>query len=88
MQPVGGINGARALVLLLGLTVAASWAMQKSHALSKEGVLPLPHNSQRETSSAVEEPGGGTKTQVQAAFGKLPLYFIENRGQLDSRVAY
>src|SRR5437867_1428411 len=29
-----------------------------------------------------------TKAQVQAGFGKLPLYFIENRGQVDDPVAY
>ncbi len=28
------------------------------------------------------------KTNLPAAFGKLPLYFIENQGQLDERVAY
>jgi hypothetical protein len=26
--------------------------------------------------------------RVQASWGKLPLYFIENRGQVDARVAY
>ena len=90
MQPVGWINGARALALIVGLIAAVSCATQKSHTLSKDGVLPLPHNSQIETSSAIEdeEPGVGTKTQVQAALSKLPLYFIENRGQLDARVAY
>ena len=28
------------------------------------------------------------KARVQENFGKLPLYFVENRGQLDERVAY
>ncbi|MEW6743348.1 MAG: SBBP repeat-containing protein [Planctomycetota bacterium] len=28
------------------------------------------------------------RERVDTAFGKLPLYFIENRGQLDERVAY
>jgi hypothetical protein len=88
MQPVGWINGARALALIVGLHAAASCATQKSPTLSQDGVLPLPHNSQIETSSAVKEPGVGAKTQVQAALSKLPLYFIENRGQLDARVAY
>ena len=27
-------------------------------------------------------------TRVQEAYGKLPLYFIENKGQVDSRVAF
>ena len=26
--------------------------------------------------------------RLDASFGKLPLYFVENGGQLDSRVAY
>ncbi|MBI3799874.1 MAG: SBBP repeat-containing protein [Deltaproteobacteria bacterium] len=88
MQPVGCINGARALALIVGLIAVASCATQKSHTLSNDGLLPLPRNSQIETSAAVEEPGVGTKTQVQAVLSKLPLYFIENRGQLDARVAY
>jgi hypothetical protein len=29
-----------------------------------------------------------TRTRAAESFGKLPLYFVENRGQLDSRVAY
>ena len=29
-----------------------------------------------------------TRQQVLEAYGKLPLYFIENQGQLDARVAY
>ncbi len=34
------------------------------------------------------EPEAATKARVQMALGKLPLSFIENRGQVDSRVAY
>jgi len=26
--------------------------------------------------------------RIQAAYGKLPLYFIENKGQVDSAVSY
>jgi len=29
-----------------------------------------------------------TRARVAEGFGKMPLYFVENRGQLDSRVAY
>jgi hypothetical protein len=29
-----------------------------------------------------------TEAKVEAAFGRMPLYFVENRGQLDHRVAY
>ena len=38
-------------------------------------------------SSAVKTPAAN-KPQVVETFGKLPLYFIENQGQLDPRVAY
>ena len=38
-------------------------------------------------SSAAEIPAAN-KPQVVETFGKLPLYFIENQGQLDPRVAY
>jgi hypothetical protein len=34
------------------------------------------------------EPAAGTTARVKAPWGKLPLYFIENRGQVDPRVAY
>jgi Bacterial Ig-like domain (group 1)/Beta-propeller repeat len=34
------------------------------------------------------ERAAGTQARVQAAWGTLPLYFIENRGQVDARVAY
>lgn len=33
-------------------------------------------------------PATATKARVEAAFGQLPLLFIENRGQLDPTVAY
>ncbi len=34
------------------------------------------------------QPDAATKARVEAAFGQLPLYFVENRGQVDDRVAY
>ncbi len=38
--------------------------------------------------SATAEPGPVARRPVVEALGKLPLYFVENRGQLDARVAY
>ncbi len=38
-------------------------------------------------SSATKTPAAN-KPQVVETFGRLPLYFIENQGQLDSRVSY
>ena len=37
---------------------------------------------------SVAKTPAATKPQVVETFGKLPLYFIENQGQLDPRVAY
>src|SRR5438876_405916 len=34
------------------------------------------------------QSSAATTATVQAALGKLPLYFVENHGQLDERVAY
>ena len=36
----------------------------------------------------LKAPDAGTRGRAQALLGKLPLYFIENRGQEDSQVAY
>ena len=33
-------------------------------------------------------PDSATRARIEENFGKLPLYFIENRGQMDSQVAY
>jgi len=29
-----------------------------------------------------------TRARLEQAFGHLPLYFVENQGQMDERVAY
>jgi len=34
------------------------------------------------------QPDAATKVRIQAALAQLPLYFVENRGQVDERVAY
>ena len=39
-------------------------------------------------SSRVSVPVGAANPQVLASYGKLPLYFIENQGQLDPDVSY
>ncbi len=38
--------------------------------------------------SRSSQPQAVSKARLQAGFGKMPLYFVENRGQVDSRVAY
>jgi hypothetical protein len=34
------------------------------------------------------QPDAATKGRVQAMLAQLPLYFVENRGQVDEHVAY
>ena len=38
--------------------------------------------------SGTPEPGEAVRTSVQESYGKLPLYFIQNDGQVDERVQY
>ena len=61
-----------ASVLALGLVATAVVVRSTS--------TPTPLTSSSPTSS--------TEARVQRSLSKLPLYFIENRGQMDSRVDY
>ncbi len=61
--------------LSLGLLLAATILLQIQ--------APIP-NRQVPT----EEVPEAVQQQVLEVYGKLPLYFIENQGQLDPRVAY
>ncbi|MBU0733012.1 MAG: hypothetical protein KKG10_02550, partial [Proteobacteria bacterium] len=38
--------------------------------------------------SGAAAPGKADKESILEAYGKLPLYFIENKGQLDSKVRF
>ena len=66
----------RAFALLIGLVLALVWPAVSP---AESATLPGPPSA---------KPDAVSTRRVQAALGKLPLYFIENRGQLDSRVAY
>ena len=44
--------------------------------------------SARAPLSGLSRPDEATKQSIKQAYGRLPLQFIENRGQADSRVAY
>lgn len=44
--------------------------------------------SQIEASAPLTRPNGVTWTDIKGRFDKIPLYFIENRGQMDSDVFY
>jgi hypothetical protein len=38
--------------------------------------------------SSLTALGGAARAHLEEAFGKLPLYFVENQGQIDGEVAY
>ena len=44
--------------------------------------------AQPDAPAALSGPDHATRVRIQKGFGKLPLYFIENGGQTDSRVSY
>src|SRR5687768_2985746 len=58
-------------------------------ALALSGCLPRPAPG-REGQPAAPPPALQTPAGAErrAALGRLPLYFVENQGQLDPRVAY
>ena len=80
------------VVLMLGLLCLLGWiflrvpgqflaspdaeAGRAFHAPWKEGTRPA-------ASYRSAEPALATRRRVQEAYGKLPLYFVENRGQLE-----
>jgi hypothetical protein len=49
---------------------------------------PGPVEPQIDDRAVTSETDALTVARVEEAFGNLPLYFIENQGQLDARVAY
>ena len=50
------------------------------------GIAAAPHSFDRPPRPAELPPAD--RARIQDRFGKLPLSFIENRGQIDARVAY
>ena len=68
------------VVLMLGLLCLLGWI-----------ILRVPGPFFDSTGAEVTSPHravSATRRRVQEAYGKLRLYFVENRGQLDARVAY
>ena len=66
----------KSVFVAISLLLLASLILQYRTTIPRNGGVAL---------SAAQE---ATKQQVREAYGKLPLYFIENQGQLDSQVAY
>src|SRR3989304_8448331 len=70
----------------LALLLPLSGSVMASEAMPSPSSPPIP------PPLAGEGQGGGipetTKAQVQETYGKLPLYFIQNDGQVDEKVRF
>ena len=76
------------LALVAGLTLPVSlWALSSSVA-AQDGQMIAPLAVEESSFSPPRFTDRLTGMQVQKALHGLPLYFIENRGQVDERVAY
>ncbi|MGH9839380.1 MAG: SBBP repeat-containing protein [Blastocatellia bacterium] len=72
------------LVIPIAAMAALVFLLNQS---APSGPNSIPQSSNR-MGAALTESGEPTKTQLAGAFAHLPLYFIENRGQIDPRVAF
>ncbi len=79
-------------LLTVFVTVSASALVLRSGAADRAGLktLRLARSNAAAPRSGSEPAGPAPTNRVAAtrALERMPLYFIENRGQLDSRVAY
>ena len=78
------------VLIALIIYLMATWHLQKSDSLVRQGQSQDAPASLRE--AAAINPGptipDSTRLQVQAAYGNLPLSFEPNRGQTDPRVKF
>jgi hypothetical protein len=58
---------------------------EASSDIAHQTSLPTTGGSPSSSLSKLHQP---TQPPISETYGKMPLYFIENRGQVDSRVAY
>jgi hypothetical protein len=75
----------RATLLLAGLALAGALALCSAEANRSRSIA---RSSDWAAGREAAGPNQATRSRIHATFGKLPLYFIENRGQVDSRVSY
>src|SRR3990172_11408552 len=72
--------------ILMALLLTLPGSVMASEAKSSLFSPPIP------SPLAGEGQGGGipetTKVQLQETYGKLPLYFIQNDGQVDEKVKF
>ena len=75
------------IVLLLGCAVMTAACSFRAGAPSVAQER-YPVTSAEVLAAGASTADAATRSRAQALLGKLPLYFIENRGQEDARVAY
>src|SRR6266702_1431794 len=80
-----------AMILVLNPWVEALPVPSRPGATAHQAALPAPPGGSPTTRvdpSALQQAGPASSARLKEAVGKLPLNFIENRGQADPRVAY
>ena len=75
------------LALIVLITMSGWRALEAPKQFGVQSRLAEATRTQR-TIAQASEGTLATQERVSAGFGKLPLYFVENRGQLDGQVAY
>ena len=79
-----------AFAAMLGIVLAGCSAMLATTPAWRAARPAMPSAPREMTAAApaAGEVGPAEKSRIQAAFAKLPLYFVKNGGEADSRVAY
>ena len=75
-------------LMIAALVVSGLWSTKAINLLVREQTVEPTETSLAAGLSTQAQADKQTRARVSEAFGKLPLYFVENRGQLDKRVAY
>ncbi len=82
----------RRSILTVLVTVSASALVLQSGAADRAGLktvrLARSNAAAPRSGSEPASPGPSNRVTAKRALERMPLYFIENRGQLDSRVAF
>lgn len=72
----------------MALLLLVSLGLISIHTFHSPGKTPVELKQATGESALLPAAETATQQQINAAFGKLPLYFVENRGQMDERVAF
>jgi hypothetical protein len=93
MSPIQNLRTSLARVLIFSLVVIGpiNLITQQSHASNNSllhSLAPSVKESAEKTGPQAETVDEATRARVSEAYGKLPLSFEENRGQVDKGVKY